>query len=217
VDTTNRARIPVGRSHYDSSGAARPAIRRLSAPAPEWRPYKASGLFSDRGSCCIRPDVALVLGSGGFWFQSPLLAPSAPADVTLVFVPSGASVTAASDLALTVYGTTLGLHWNNAAPQYFPALQQIVVPFTSSLAAFLAPAAANSRLTEEFQLWQKAAPSTLQPQAGGASRPRWKRFFPGSACRSIHRSVYSPSRSCRKSAAAAIRWAAISDIRRHAP
>ena len=250
------------------------------------------------------PDVALALGPGSFWFQSPLLAAAAPAgswtgikirggsimfspaptyaggtieiaatatvtvnlqldfvanqpggtgpggdaraasaqlpaDVTLVFGPSGASVTAASDATLTVYGTTLGLHWNNAAPQYFPALQQIVVPFTSSLTAFapqpavsdmfslsgsapialagwglpvtittaaslgqaagagtldlqlnpgllaqwrganqaalvnqawitvqageivlLAPAASNSRLTEEFQLWQEAAPST---------------------------------------------------------
>jgi len=68
-----------------------------------------------------------------------------PAEVTIVFAPSGATVSAASDASLTVYGITLGLHWSSAAPLYQAAIQQIVVPFTPSVATF-APLAAASDL-----------------------------------------------------------------------
>lgn len=162
-----------------------------------------------------------------------------PSAVTIVFGPAGATVTAATDATLSVYGITLGMHWAGAAPLYQAAIQHIVVPFTPSVAAFapqpavsdlfslsasgpialagwglpvtittaaslgqaagagtldvqvnpglsaiwrganqaaavnqawfsitageiifLAPAASNSRLTEEFLLWQESAPST---------------------------------------------------------
>lgn len=66
-----------------------------------------------------------------------------PAEVTIVFAPSGATVSAASDATLTVYGITLGLHWNIAAPQYQAAVQQIVVPFTASVVTFAPQAAAS--------------------------------------------------------------------------
>ncbi len=68
-----------------------------------------------------------------------------PAEVTVVFAPSGATVSAASDASLTVYGITLGLHWSSATPQYQAAIQQIVVPFTASIVTF-APLAAASDL-----------------------------------------------------------------------
>lgn len=162
-----------------------------------------------------------------------------PADLTIVFSPAGASITAAADATLTAYDITLGLRWAGSAPHYQAALQQIVVPFTPSSATFapqpavsdlfsmagmaaiaqagwglpvtittpatlgqaagagtldvqvnpglsaqwraanapvslnqswisvrageilvLAPGAANSRLTETFQLWQERAPSS---------------------------------------------------------
>ncbi len=162
-----------------------------------------------------------------------------PAEVTIGFSSAGASITAALNATLTVYGITVGLTWAGAAPQYQAALQHIVVPFSPSVTSFapqpaasdlfsmsgaapvaqvgwglpvtitspaslgqaagagtldlqvnpglsaqwrganamaalnqswisvtageiivLAPAAANSRLTEEFQLWQERAPST---------------------------------------------------------
>lgn len=162
-----------------------------------------------------------------------------PSEVTIVFGPSGATITAASDATLTAYGITAGMTWHSTAPQYQAALQQIVVPLTPSITTFaplpavsdlfglsdsapvtqagwglpvaittaaalgqaagagslvlelapgltaqwrgtnapvaanqawlsvsagamlfLAPGAANSRLTEEYAMWQESAPST---------------------------------------------------------
>jgi len=162
-----------------------------------------------------------------------------PTGVTIVFAQPGAKVTAASDANLTVYGVTTGLHWAGTPPHFEPVLQQILVPFITSVSSFsphaplsdifaiadtapissgawglpvaaaspaglgqaagagtlvlalapglsaswrgtnsasvalnqnwivavageiilVAPGAANSRLTQEFQLWQEASPS----------------------------------------------------------
>jgi hypothetical protein len=134
--------------------------------------------------------TALALGAGSVWFQSPLLAASAPAgswtglkirggsivfgeaptfaagsieisasttvtiklqldsvdtkaglaqlpsDVTIVFGPSSATITAASNATLTVNGTTIELDWNGARPQYQASLQKIVVPFAPRVAVY---------------------------------------------------------------------------------
>ena len=70
-----------------------------------------------------------------------------PAAVTLVFGTSGAQVTAVSDALLTVYGISVGLHWSGGAPEFEAALQQILVPFVSSVTSFSPHSAVSDLLS----------------------------------------------------------------------
>ena len=61
---------------------------------------------------------------------------SFPTVVSFTFAPSGGVINAASDAALTVYGTTISMAWHAGTPFYNPKISQILVGFTPAASDF---------------------------------------------------------------------------------
>jgi hypothetical protein len=85
-----------------------------------------------------------------------------PGEVTFVFTAAGAEVTALGNASLTVFGATVGLAWEAAAPVYEEALGQLLVPLTPDQPAITA----TSHLSDLFAV-QGSAPV----DAGGWALP----------------------------------------------
>ena len=59
-----------------------------------------------------------------------------PASITLVFTQNAANVEALGNASLRLYGSTVDLTWNKAAPQALAGFPAILFPFTANVAAF---------------------------------------------------------------------------------
>ena len=59
-----------------------------------------------------------------------------PSEATFVFAPNGQGEVTASDASVRLYGVTVSLRRTPAKPVYEPALDRILVPYTTSLASF---------------------------------------------------------------------------------
>jgi len=87
----------------------------------------------------VQPDSpAGPLGGGAPGADGGAVVAAMPAEVTFVFTQAGASITAAGDTSLTVYGSAVALHWHPAAPVYEAALAQILIPLQPQATSFAA-------------------------------------------------------------------------------
>jgi hypothetical protein len=81
-----------------------------------------------------------------------------PAEVTFAFTPASAQITAAGNASLKIYGTTVDLEWQEAAPAYDTAHGQLVIPFEPASTTFAVTSALSS-------LFKPAGTSPIQAGA----------------------------------------------------
>jgi hypothetical protein len=109
----------------------------------------AGGLFVSPATILtltVKPDSpAGPLGGGAPGADGGAVIAELPAEVTFVFTPAGASVTAAASAFLSAYGSAVALQWQQAPAVYEAALAQILIPFKAQSASFT-PASVLSTL-----------------------------------------------------------------------
>jgi hypothetical protein len=98
-----------------------------------------------------------------------------PGEVTFVFTSGGAEITALGNASLTVFGATVGLAWEAAAPVYEAALGELLVPLTPDHPVFTPAShlsdlfALNGSATVQAGAWALPVATTQAAQLGTAS------------------------------------------------